>query len=61
MSAQLAFLVVPTSAAEVIEAHLDLIRDALEDATCWRADLEDDETAEAYQAVIAAIDATEEP
>jgi hypothetical protein len=58
---QLAFIAVPASAPEVLAAHLDLVRHALEDATSWRAEIDDDDSAAAYQNLIDALDALEDP
>jgi hypothetical protein len=60
VSGQLAFIAIPESAAEVLAASLPLIRHALEDATCWRGDMGDDESATAYQDLIDALDAAED-
>ena len=53
---QLAFAVLPPGAAELIASRLDLFTSALEDAAAWRESTGDDETAEAYQELAAALE-----
>lgn len=58
---QLAFIAIPAGAPEVLAAHLDLVKHALEDATSWRDGLGDEESAAAYQTLIDQLDALEDP
>jgi hypothetical protein len=60
VSGQLAFTAIPEGAVGILAASLPLVRHALEDATCWRGDMGDDESATAYQDLIDALDAAED-
>lgn len=60
MSGQLAFIVIPETAAQVLAARLDLVRHALEDATSWRGDMGDEASAAAYQDLVDELDGVED-
>lgn len=61
MSGQLAFIAIPETAAHLLAAHLELVMHALEDATSWREDRGDDDSAGAYQNLIDALDEIADP
>lgn len=54
--AQLAFAVIPLTAAEILAERLELVLDALEDAAAWREDMEDETSAEAYRELAAELE-----
>jgi hypothetical protein len=56
VNAQLAFAVIPLTAAEILATHLELVLDALDDAAAWREQLEDEPSADAYRNLAADLE-----
>lgn len=57
MSTQLAFVMVPLTAAEMCAERLELVINALEDAAAWRREyMEDEASADLYEAFAAELE-----
>lgn len=58
MSTQLAFVMVPLTAAELCAERLELVIDALQDAAAWRREyMEDEASADVYEQFAAELEA----